>query len=213
MRKTFLLAVTVVAALLVVGMPGEARAGGPGTTPETKNNRVNFAGGISVGSSGAVPTGPITAMLPWTATIDFTSSYSGVQFSSAITVSGAAVNDTCTVSPPAAAAALKAKWGCVVTAANTIKIWFEAGDRTVGQVALSSGTPSTATATVVASSICTCTPVGGTAAIAAAGCATGVSSTTLTLTGPNTVTTTMTYDCYAPVDPASGAFEGVVIKH
>lgn len=203
------LSLFAVAALLAVGLSTPAHAaGGPAASVETKSGRWDFKGGIRVGSGGTVG-----GMIPWSSTIDFTTAYSGIQFSSAITVADVAVNDTCTVSPPAAAAALKAKWGCVVTAANTIKITFEAGDRTVGQVALSSASPSTATATVSASSICTCTPVGASAAIAAAGCATGVSSTTLTLTGPNTVTTTMTYDCYAPVDPASGTFEGVVIKH
>ena len=140
------------------------------------------------------------------ATVDFSSAYDGVQFSSAITVTGAVAGDTCTVGVPAAAAALKAKFKCYVTAADEVKIAFEPGDITLGQVALSSASPSTATATVSAGSICTCTPVGATAAIAAAGCATGVSSTTLTLTGPNTVTTTMTYRCAAPVDPASGTF-------
>lgn len=140
------------------------------------------------------------------ATIDFTSQSTGVQFSSGITVTGAAVGDICTVSAPAAASALNATFSCVVTATDTVKVIFEPKDFVKAQVALSSGTPSTATATVSAGSICTCTPVGATAAIAAAGCATGVSSTTLTLTGPNTVTTTMTYDCAAAVDPASGTY-------
>lgn len=140
------------------------------------------------------------------ATIDFTSAYEGVQFSSAITVTGAVVGDVCEVGPTAAASALLADFKCYVTAADEVKVTFEPRSVTIGQVALVSGTPSTATATVTAASICTCTPVGATAAIAAAGCATGVSSTTLTLTGPNTVTTTMTYRCAAPVDPASGTF-------
>lgn len=148
----------------------------------------------------------ITESLGASATIDFTSAYSGVQLSSSITVTGAAAGDPCFVGVPTAAAALKAKFGCYVDAANSVKVWFSPEDYTDGQVALSSASPSTATATVTASSICTCTPVGATAAIAAAGCATGVSSTTLTLTGPNTVTTTMTYHCEAPVDPASGTF-------
>lgn len=148
----------------------------------------------------------ITKSLGASATIDFTSAYSGVQLSSSITVTGAQAGDPCFVGVPTAAAALKAKFGCYVDAADSVKVWFSPENYTDGQVALSSGTPSTATATVVASSICTCTPVGATAAIAAAGCATGVSSTTLTLTGPNSVTTTMTYHCEAPVDPASGTF-------
>lgn len=65
-----------------------------------------------------------------------------------------------------------------------------------GTVALASGTPSTATVTVRAGARCFCFPQGATAAIAAAGCATSLSGTTLTLTGPNTVTTTMGYFCF-----------------
>jgi len=65
-----------------------------------------------------------------------------------------------------------------------------------GSVALTSGTPSTATVTVRSGASCACWPTGNTAAIAAAGCATSVSSTTLTLTGPNSVTTTMRYFCW-----------------
>lgn len=67
---------------------------------------------------------------------------------------------------------------------------------TCGSVALTSASPSTATVTVPAGVTCACWPIGTTAAIAAAGCAANVSSTTLTLTGPNTVTTTMRYMCF-----------------
>lgn len=148
----------------------------------------------------------ITKSLSGSATVDFSSAYSGVALSNSITVTGARAGDPCFVGVPTAAAALKAKFGCYVDAADSVKVWFSPENKTTGQVALVSGSPSTATATVAASSVCTCTPVGATAAIAAAGCATGVSSTTLTLTGPNTVTTTMTYDCAAPVDPASGTY-------
>lgn len=66
-----------------------------------------------------------------------------------------------------------------------------------GAVALSSASPSTATVlNIRAGSRCSCWPVGATAAIAAGGCAASLSSTTLTLTGPNTVTTTMNYFCF-----------------
>lgn len=148
----------------------------------------------------------ITKTLSGSATVDFASTTTGVVLSSSITVTGARAGDPCFVGVPTAAAALKAEFGCYVDAADSVKVWFSPNNTVNDQVALSSGTPSTATATVPASSICTCTPVGATAAIAAAGCATGVSSTTLTLTGPNTVTTTMTYRCAAPVDPASGTY-------
>lgn len=174
-------------------------------TQYTRLLNLNVIGRTLIGTT--TETGnAITKSLGSSATIDFTSAYSGVQLSSSITVTGAQVGDPCFVGVPAAAAALKAKFGCYVDAADSVKVYFSPENYTDGQVALTSGTPSTATATVVASSICTCTPVGATAAIAAAGCATGVSSTTLTLTGPNTVTTTMTYHCEAPVDPASGTY-------
>lgn len=69
-------------------------------------------------------------------------------------------------------------------------------DVACGTVALSSGTPSTATKTVTAGSSCVCWPIGNTAAIAAGGCAGSVSSTTATFTGPNTVTTTVAWMCF-----------------
>lgn len=73
---------------------------------------------------------------------------------------------------------------------------FKCGaDLACGTVALSSGTPSTATKTVESGSTCFCWPVGNTAAIAAGGCAASVSSTIATFTGPNTVTTTVGWLC------------------
>lgn len=50
---------------------------------------------------------------------------------------------------------------------------------------LNAGSPSTCTATVSSGAVCLCTPVGGTAAIAAGGCAVGLSGTTLTATSAN----------------------------
>lgn len=74
---------------------------------------------------------------------------------------------------------------------------FRCGATTLcGSIALTSASPSTATVTVPAGVSCACWPVGTTAAIAAGGCAASVTSTTLTLTGPNTVTTTMRYFCF-----------------
>lgn len=70
------------------------------------------------------------------------------------------------------------------------------GAAACGSITLSSGSPSTGTATVPAGVVCSCFPVGTTAAIAAGGCAANVSSTTLTVTGPNTVTTVMRYVCW-----------------
>lgn len=174
-------------------------------TPVTvQRGRWQFAGGAILGTAAA--SGVITESLYTTTTIDFASTTVGSADSSNITLTGAAVGDQCQVMPPAAAAALKANFSCYVTAADTVVVRFAPEAKSKAQVALVSGTPSTQTATVIAGSICTATPVGATAAIAAGGIATGVSSTTLTLTGPNTVTTTVTYDCAAPVDPASGSY-------
>lgn len=55
----------------------------------------------------------------------------------------------------------------------------------VNSCTLNAGSPSTCTMTVRGSTDCVCTPVGATAAIAAGGVATGLSGTTLTVTGPN----------------------------
>lgn len=61
-----------------------------------------------------------------------------------------------------------------------------------GSITLSSGTPSTGTATVASGSKCVCT--NATTQANAIKCA--VSSTTLTATGPNTVTDSVTYLCF-----------------
>lgn len=149
--------------------------------------------------------------LPWsktaTATIDFASTSVGSVLSSAITVTGAAAGDSCVVSPPVAAAALAAEFSCFVTATDEVKVKFTPTSVQRGSGALVSGTPSTlAVANITASSTCECAPVGTTAAIAAAGCAANLSGTDLTLTGPNSVTTTVVYNCTAAVDPASGSY-------
>lgn len=61
-----------------------------------------------------------------------------------------------------------------------------------GTVTLASASPSTATATVRAGSRCVCTNQ----TTAANGIKCAVSSTTLTVTGPNTVTDVVTYLCF-----------------
>lgn len=173
-----------------------------------------FKGGLSIGSGSTWDTASnrITKRLGKSATIDFASTSVGRVLSSAITVTGAAVGDICTVSAPAAASALPARFSCVVTATNEVKVLFEPLNHTRGSTALTSGSPSTKTAEVPVLSTCGCDPVGTTAAIAAAGCATSLADDldggvgTLTLTGPDTVTTTVVYDCAAPVDPASGTY-------
>jgi hypothetical protein len=70
-----------------------------------------------------------------------------------------------------------------------------------GTVALGSASPSTVTITALpytssSSYVCTATPTGATAAIAAGGVAISyVSGSSITLTGPNTVTTVINYSC------------------
>lgn len=71
------------------------------------------------------------------------------------------------------------------------------GDSSVrGTCTLDGASPSKCTATVTAGAICTCTPVGTTAAIAAGGCAVSLSSTTLTLTSANGLSHNVNYHCF-----------------
>lgn len=149
----------------------------------------------------------VTRLLGASATVDFASAREGSELSAAITVKGARAGDACAVGIPAAAAALKAEFECAVTASDEVKIRFSPQSKQVGTATLVSASPSTVDVTgITASSYCTATPVGTTAAIAAGGVAASLTSTTLTLTGPNTVTTVLNYSCAAPVDPASGTF-------
>jgi len=170
-------------------------------------------GGIHIGTGTGAPgqrahritktlAGPVAGT-----TIDFTAISTGVQFSSAITVTGAVVGDVCSVGAPAAASALNAEFTCVVTAANEVKVKFTPKSFQEGTATLVSGTPSTVVvAGITASSRCLATPVGLTAAIAGAGLAVSLTTTNLTITGPDTVTTVLNYSCAAPVDPAEGAY-------
>lgn len=164
-------------------------------------NKLLVGNGTEANAITKVLAGPLAGT-----TIDFASTVSGRVFSSSIVVTGAVAGDVCVVGPPYAATNLKAKFGCYVDAADSVKVWFEPGDTAKAQVTFVTGTPSTVTATVTAGSICTCSSLGTTAAIAAAGCAWSVTSTTLTLTGPNSVTNAVVYDCAAAVDPASGLY-------
>lgn len=149
----------------------------------------------------------ITKVFSASGTVDFASTSVGRVESSGITVTGAVAGDTCVVGTTTAAGALAAQYTCYVSAADTVKIVFNPLSHQRGSVVLDGGSPSQMDATgITASSNCTCAPVGATAAIAAAGCATSLTSTTLTVTGPNTVDTTVNYDCVAPVNPASGTF-------
>lgn len=98
---------------------------------------------------------------------------------------------------PGTASIVQVDGGMAVNGALTVVGQYTCGAAAAcGSIALSSASPSTATVTVPAGVSCSCWPVGTTAAIAAGGCAANVSTTTLTLTGPNTVTTTMRYMCF-----------------
>lgn len=92
--------------------------------------------------------------------------------------------------------------GTTTTCANTVQ---NGTLRVVnGSVALASGTPSQAVVTGISPAFtststynCTAAPEGTTAAVAAAGVAVSkTSSSSITLTGPNTVTTVIDYVCY-----------------
>lgn len=61
---------------------------------------------------------------------------------------------------------------------------------------LNAASPSVCTATVMAGSTCTCSNVGATAAIAAGGCAVGLVSTTLTVTGANGAGNVVNIHCF-----------------
>ncbi len=65
-----------------------------------------------------------------------------------------------------------------------------------GTCTLNGGTPATCTATVTAAATCVCSEVGATAVIAAAGCAVGLSSTTLTITGAAAASNDVNYLCF-----------------
>lgn len=80
--------------------------------------------------------------------------------------------------------------------AGSVTLGDITGDTTVrGTCTLDGATPSVCTATVTASAICTCSNVGASAAIAALGCAVGVSGTTLTITSAAAATHNVNYHC------------------
>lgn len=173
-----------------------------------------FKSGIYVGSASTASTAnKVTKILSASATIDFTTSTAGHTQSSSITVTGATAGDPCFVGVPTAAAALKANFSCQVDATNSVKVYFEPTSVLTSTCTLDGSTPSVCPAqTVVASSTCTCSPVGTTAAIAAGGCAVSLSSTTLTITSLAGGSHVINYTCRAPVDPASGTFFVTVLS-
>ncbi|MBK7858412.1 MAG: hypothetical protein IPJ65_07270 [Archangiaceae bacterium] len=203
-RSAWLIAtLAVVLSAAAFGAAESAKAWGPFTQLPSY-----LGGGVYIGrTSTASTTNKETKSLGNSATIDFTPATTGVALSSSITVTGAAAGDPCFVGVPTAAAALKAKFGCYVDAADSVKVWFSPEDKQHSTLNLSSGSPSTGTATVSSGATCVCTD---TTAASAIKCA--VSTTTLTATGPNTVTDTIAYDCAAAVDPASGTYYVRVIS-
>lgn len=202
MKKTSLLRWALVC-LALVTVPIAAYA--TGNTPIDFQDRW-VKGGLWIGAS-ATAANKLTRTLGASATINFASTVVGKVDSSAITVTGAKVGDPCSVGVPVAAGAQPAQFTCYVSAADAAKVTFQPMDAISGTIALVSASPSTNTVTLPATDYtCSCAPIGGSAAIAAGGCAAAVSGTTLTVTGPNTVTTTVKYDCNQAVDPASGSF-------
>lgn len=170
-----------------------------------------FNSGIYIGPNSPNPTNDklnkVTRLLAASATIDFTAQSEGVQDSSAITVTGAQAGDTCTVGTSTTVGALLADFSCYVSAAGQVKVRFQPMSIQEGAATLVSASPSTVVvASITASSRCTATPVGLSAAIAAGGIAVSLTTTNLTLTGPNTVTTVVNYRCSAPIDPASDTY-------
>lgn len=83
-----------------------------------------------------------------------------------------------------------------LTAGIDVATTVSGGAKLRGTCTLNAASPSTCTATVTAASICTCSIVGGTAAIAAKGCAVGLSGTTLTITSANGANENVNYTCF-----------------
>jgi len=170
---------------------------------------VHMGAGVYIGPDSVlnVQANKVTRAYGKSGTIDFTSTTVGRAESSGITVYGARTGDPCFVGVPAAAGALAAQYSCYVSAADTVKVVFAPLSQQQGTAQFDAGSPAQIDVTgITASSVCFCTPIGTTAAIAAGGCAASLSSTTLTMTGPNSASTVVSYRCTAPVDPASGTY-------
>lgn len=80
-----------------------------------------------------------------------------------------------------------------LTVTGTVRL---TGALSVGTCTLGGESPSVCTDTVTAGTVCLCAPVGASAAIAAGGCAVGLSDTTLTVTGPNAATNVVNWFCF-----------------
>lgn len=206
MSKRFLVVLAALCLSAVVWAAAEVRVDASGSAfPQW------YKSGLYVGPASPNPTNDklnkVTRLLAASAVIDFTVISTGVQDSSAITVVGAQAGDTCTVGTSTTVGALLADFSCYISAAGQVKVRFQPRSMQEGTATLVSASPSTVVvAGITASSRCTATPVGTTAAIAAGGLAVSLTTTNLTITGPNTVTTVVNYSCAAPIDPASDTY-------
>lgn len=173
--------------LAVTGTSTLAAVVATGLTGLTNPTTPNAAGGTTLGA-GALPFSSVYIGGAATNNARFTGTFTGARTVTApdasITLSGTLAYD-CSTSA-----------ACSPT--NEIADW-----EFYGSVALASASPSQVTVTGLSPAFtststyyCTATPQGATAAIAAAGIAvSNVSSSSFTLTGPNTVTTVINYRC------------------
>lgn len=99
---------------------------------------MHFKNGIYVGSGAAVAANKVTKSLAASTTYDPASITATCTESSAITVTGAAVGDPCTVGVPAANGALNVSHTCYVSAASAVTI--KVCNPTAGAIDGASGT-------------------------------------------------------------------------
>lgn len=108
---------------------GDANTGVYWIGADTIGIAANSALRLTVGTSGIIIGATGTALddsYAAASTIDFASTSNTTTDSSGITVTGAAVGDTCTVGVPTAAAVAGASFTCYVSAADTVKVRFTA---------------------------------------------------------------------------------------
>lgn len=166
-----------------------------------------FRKGLYVGTNAKNPSNNVKNKVTYTlgnsSSIDFASANTGTSYSAGITVTGAAAGDPCFAGIPTGQTALKATFGCVVSAADTAKVWFAPDDRTVGALFLDGGAQ---TVTVPVNSICLCNDRDD----QTKGAKCPVSTTVMTITG--TGGDIVNYSCVAPVDPDGGTYYVRVIS-
>lgn len=206
MRRKLLALAGLFSLLAIVGVAVAAKPYVVKAPPWFQDGFFAYPQSVSNALAG-VAANKVTRALGASATINFAAKSVGATDSSAITVTGAQAGDPCFVGTPSAITA-NAHFSCYVDAANSVKVRFVPVAHDVGTCTLSSGTPSTCTATVLSGTTCVCT--NQTTQANPIKCA--VSGTTLTATGPNTVTDVVAYFCVDEVDPASGDYYVRVIS-